>query len=49
MKENALFRPVSSSEEECYRARQEHGDKLKIGIGADAIRQLLEKIDLRRK
>lgn len=34
------------SDEEYHKARQEFGDKLKAGIGADAIRQLLEKIDL---
>lgn len=34
------------SDEEYHKARQEFGDKLKVGIGADAIRQLLERIDL---
>src|SRR6185295_16718967 len=34
------------SDEEYHKSRQEFGDKLKVGIGADAIRQLLEKIDL---
>ncbi len=34
------------SDEEVHKARQEYGDKVKVGIGADAIRQLLEKIKL---
>ncbi|MBV9080987.1 MAG: DNA-directed RNA polymerase subunit beta', partial [Elusimicrobia bacterium] len=34
------------SDEEYHKARQEFGDKLKAGIGADAIRQLLEGIKL---
>ena len=34
------------TDEEYQKGRQEYGDKLKVGIGADAIRQLLEKIDL---
>lgn len=35
------------SDEEYHKALKEHGDKVKVGIGADAIRQLLEKIDLK--
>src|SRR5258706_979192 len=34
------------SDEEYHKVRQEYGDKAKVGIGADAIRILLEKIDL---
>jgi SNF2 family DNA or RNA helicase len=37
------------SDEEYHKARQEFGDKLKAGIGADAIRQLLEKIQTGQK
>jgi DNA-directed RNA polymerase subunit beta' len=34
------------TDEEYHKGRQEFGDKLKAGIGADAIRQLLERINL---
>ncbi|MCG3204265.1 MAG: DNA-directed RNA polymerase subunit beta' [Elusimicrobia bacterium] len=34
------------TDEEYHKILQEYGDKVKVGIGADAIRQLLEKIDL---
>ncbi len=34
------------TDEEYHKVRQEYGEKVKVGIGADAIRQLLERIDL---
>ncbi|MFH2070872.1 MAG: DNA-directed RNA polymerase subunit beta' [Elusimicrobiota bacterium] len=37
------------TQEEYHKYRQEHGDRLKVDIGAGAIRKLLEKINLQKE
>ena len=37
------------SDDEAQKARSEHGSKLKIGIGAPAFKELLEKIDVKKE